>query len=124
MKYGSSGWLCQACDGQVREDQDHLVLCPGYSDLMGEEDIDDEDIAMTQTEINTICPISKVEMKKPVKNLACGHVYDKTSIEAILRQRSASVCPVVGCPVRRPVRRDQLQEDKATKRAIAKKKLH
>ena len=88
------------------------------------EDIDDEDIAMTQTEINTICPISKVEMKKPVKNLACGHVYDKTSIEAILRQRSASVCPVVGCPVRRPVRRDQLQEDKATKRAIAKKKLH
>ena len=85
------------------------------------EDIDD-DLAMTQTEINTVCPISKVEMKKPVRNSACGHVYDKASIEHILRQRPGSICPVVGCPNKMSVQRDQLKEDKATKRAIARKR--
>ena len=85
------------------------------------EDIDD-DLAMTQTEINTVCPISKVEMKKPVRNSACGHVYDKSSIEHILRQRPGSICPVVGCPNKMSVQRDQLKEDKATKRAIARKR--
>ena len=85
------------------------------------EDIDD-DLAMTQTEINTVCPISKVEMKKPVRNSACGHVYDKASIEHILRQRPGSICPVVGCPNKMSVQRDLLKEDKATKRAIAKKR--
>ena len=83
------------------------------------EDIDD-DLAMTQTEINTVCPISKVEMKKPVRNSACGHVYDKASIEHILRQRPGSICPVVGCPNKMSVQKDQLKEDKATKRAIAR----
>ena len=85
------------------------------------EDIDD-DLAMTQTEINVICPISKVEMKKPVKNSACGHVYDKASIEMILRQRPGSICPVVGCPNKRSIQKDQLREDLATKRAIARKR--
>ena len=85
------------------------------------EDIDD-DLAMTQTEINTVCPISKVEMKKPVRNSACGHVYDKASIEHILRQRPGSICPVVGCPNKMSVQKDQLKEDKATKRAIARKR--
>ena len=85
------------------------------------EDIDD-DLAMTQTEISTVCPISKVEMKKPVRNSACGHVYDKASIEHILRQRPGSICPVVGCPNKMSVQKDQLKEDKATKRAIARKR--
>ncbi len=85
------------------------------------EDIDD-DLEMTQTEINTVCPISKVEMKKPVRNSACGHVYDKASIEHILRQRPGSICPVVGCPNKMSVQRDLLKEDKATKRAIVKKR--
>ena len=85
------------------------------------EDIDD-DLEMTQTEINTVCPFSKVEMKKPVRNSACGHVYDKASIEHILTQRPGSICPVVGCPNKMSVQRDQLKEDKATRRAIAKKR--
>ena len=61
-------------------------------------------------------------MKEPVKNPVCGHVYDKASIETILRQRPGSLCPVVGCPSKRAVLKDQLREDKATKRAIARKR--
>ena len=39
-KYESTGWQCQACVGQVREDQDHLILCPGYTDLFRDMDRD------------------------------------------------------------------------------------
>ena len=98
----------------------HRTPCNDEDDEPQTEDIDD-DLAMTQTEISTTCPISKMEMKKPVKNSACGHVYDKASIEHILRHRPGSICPVVGCPNKRAVQMDHLKEDKATKRAIAKK---
>ena len=33
VKYEATGWRCQACPYMVREDQDHLTQCSGYSDL-------------------------------------------------------------------------------------------
>ena len=38
-KYEKYDWLCQACDLKVREDQDHLTKCPGYSDLLWTVDV-------------------------------------------------------------------------------------
>ena len=32
-KYKASGWMCQACNLEVREDQEHLTVCNGYEDL-------------------------------------------------------------------------------------------
>ena len=44
-KYLATGWQCQACMQQVREDQDHLVLCSGYRDLLEGKDLEsDEDL--------------------------------------------------------------------------------
>ena len=42
-KYEATGWLCQACDLRVREDQDHLGQCPGYADLRGNLNLSEED---------------------------------------------------------------------------------
>ena len=56
---------------------------------------------MTQVEINTVCSISRKEIVKPVKNILCGHKYDKHSIEALLKQNPICRCPLVGCPVPR-----------------------
>ena len=42
-KYEATGWRCQACVSQVREDQDHLGLCQGYSDLHQGLDLDMDD---------------------------------------------------------------------------------
>ena len=39
-KYESTGWLCQACSFQVREDQDHLTQCHGYTDLLQGRNLD------------------------------------------------------------------------------------
>eukprot|EP00092_Neocalanus_flemingeri_P019679 GFUD01021314.1.p1 GENE.GFUD01021314.1~~GFUD01021314.1.p1 ORF type:complete len:207 (-),score=90.28 GFUD01021314.1:108-728(-) len=83
----------------------------------------DDDLEMTQVERNTVCPISRREMVKPVKNILCGHVYDKGSMEALLNQNPKSRCPVVGCPNKAFVVRTNLREDKETKRAIAMKKV-
>ena len=42
-RYEATGWRCQACVSQVREDQDHLGLCQGYSDLRQGLDLERDD---------------------------------------------------------------------------------
>ena len=45
LRYLGTGWQCQACLEQVREDQDHLTSCSGYSDLLQGRDMEsDEDL--------------------------------------------------------------------------------
>ena len=41
-KYEESNWRCQACDLNVKEDQEHLATCEGYEDLRGDADLGDE----------------------------------------------------------------------------------
>ena len=41
-KYEESNWRCQACDLNVKEDQEHLAMCEGYEDLRGDGDLSDE----------------------------------------------------------------------------------
>ena len=38
-KYKASSWLCQACNLDVKEDQEHLTVCEGYQDLGNEEEL-------------------------------------------------------------------------------------
>ena len=42
-RYEATGWQCQACVLQVREDQDHLSLCQGYADLRQGLDLETDD---------------------------------------------------------------------------------
>ena len=39
MKYAATGWRCQACSLEVREDQEHLARCEGYSDFRAGKDL-------------------------------------------------------------------------------------
>ena len=41
-KYKATSWLCQACDLEVREDQEHLTVCEGYQDLRGDANLGNE----------------------------------------------------------------------------------
>ena len=34
--------MCQACDLEVKEDQEHLTRCRGYEDLRGDADLNME----------------------------------------------------------------------------------
>ena len=120
----------QLKDKTSKDDADHPWM-KQLSNIFENKDSDqldsgDDELAMTQAEVNTICPISRTEMSRPVRNTACGHVYDRQSIEALLAQSQKNhrqtYCPVVGCPNQQAVRRDQLKDDQATKKAIAKKR--
>ena len=42
-KYEPSNWMCQACGGVVREDQEHLTQCEGYEDLRGDHDLGNQE---------------------------------------------------------------------------------
>ena len=41
-KYQGSMWRCQACDLEVKEDQEHIAECKGYEDLRGDADLGDQ----------------------------------------------------------------------------------
>uniref|UniRef100_K3W6U2 SP-RING-type domain-containing protein n=1 Tax=Globisporangium ultimum (strain ATCC 200006 / CBS 805.95 / DAOM BR144) TaxID=431595 RepID=K3W6U2_GLOUD len=58
----------------------------------------DEDVVFQQSEStrSTICPVTQLEMEKPLRNPSCNHTYSEQGIRAHL-QRSKK-CPVAGCP--------------------------
>ena len=39
QRYAASGWRCQACSLEVREDQEHLARCAGYADFRACRDL-------------------------------------------------------------------------------------
>ncbi|XP_017265293.1 E3 SUMO-protein ligase NSE2 [Kryptolebias marmoratus] len=61
----------------------------------------DEDIAVTQSQVNFTCPLTQVEMLNPMKNKKCNHHYDEEAILGLIKKRHSQkkkcCCPVVGC---------------------------
>ncbi|XP_064501165.1 E3 SUMO-protein ligase NSE2 isoform X2 [Pseudopipra pipra] len=47
----------------------------------------DEDIAVTRSQMNFICPITQMEMRRPVRNKVCGHTYEEEAIVEIIQSR-------------------------------------
>ncbi|NWQ75289.1 NSE2 ligase, partial [Columbina picui] len=93
----------------------------------GNESIEqiDEDIAVTQSQTNFICPITQMEMKRPVRNKVCGHIYEEDAILKIIQtrkqQRKKVRCPKIGCS-HVDVKGSDLVRDEALKRAIDSQK--
>ncbi|XP_042321740.1 E3 SUMO-protein ligase NSE2 [Sceloporus undulatus] len=87
----------------------------------------DEDIAVTQSQINFICPITQEEMRKPVKNKICGHTYEKDAILELIRtkeqRKKKACCPTVGCN-NRQVKKSDLVPDEVLKRTIDSQSKH
>ncbi|NXK88063.1 NSE2 ligase, partial [Formicarius rufipectus] len=81
----------------------------------------DEDIAVTRSQTNFICPITQVEMKRPVRNKVCGHVYEEEAILEIIQSRKQKKkkvrCPKMGCS-HVDVKESDLVPDEALKRLI------
>ncbi|XP_013858834.1 E3 SUMO-protein ligase NSE2 [Austrofundulus limnaeus] len=61
----------------------------------------DDDIAVTQSQVNFTCPLTQVEMVNPMKNKKCNHHYDEEAILDLIKKKSNQKkkcrCPVVGC---------------------------
>ena len=46
-----------------------------------------EDCAVTETTISTRCPITGKEMVHPVKNVHCGHHYERDGVLSIIKAK-------------------------------------
>ncbi|XP_055287877.1 E3 SUMO-protein ligase NSE2 isoform X4 [Moschus berezovskii] len=81
----------------------------------------DEDMIVTQSQTNFICPITQMEMKKPVKNKVCGHTYDEEAvvrmIESKHKRKKKACCPKIGCS-QIDMKMSDLIQDEALRRAI------
>ncbi|XP_012532147.1 E3 SUMO-protein ligase NSE2 [Monomorium pharaonis] len=75
----------------------------------------DADLQLTDSQINVIDPISKMRMTDPVRNMVCGHVYDRESLVAMLRKNKNTRCPVVGCTSQDYIVLSQCRPDIVTK---------
>ncbi|XP_045871859.1 E3 SUMO-protein ligase NSE2 isoform X1 [Meles meles] len=93
---------------------------PADREADGTEGVD-EDMIVTQSQTNFICPITQVEMKKPVKNKVCGHTYEEEAIVRMIeskhRRKKKACCPKIGCS-HTDVRMSDLIQDEALRRAI------
>ena len=68
----------------------YKMFCVGAdeTEVIGSREIQlDDDLAMTQTEVNTKCPVTMKEMIKPVRNKHCGHNYDYSGAKQLIRNR-------------------------------------
>uniref|UniRef100_A0A8C6WYH9 E3 SUMO-protein ligase NSE2 n=1 Tax=Neogobius melanostomus TaxID=47308 RepID=A0A8C6WYH9_9GOBI len=87
----------------------------------------DEDIAVSQSQVNFTCPLTQVEMVNPVKNKKCCHYYDEEAILNLIKnrhnQRKKCRCPVVGCG-NSDVKESDLVADQVLRRKIQSQKRH
>ncbi|KAM5281301.1 E3 SUMO-protein ligase NSE2 isoform 2-T2 [Ctenodactylus gundi] len=81
----------------------------------------DEDMIVTQSQTNFTCPITQLEMKKPVKNKVCGHTYEEEAIVRIIeskhKRKKKACCPKIGCS-HTDVKMSDLIQDEVLRRAI------
>ncbi|XP_019678680.1 E3 SUMO-protein ligase NSE2 isoform X1 [Felis catus] len=108
------------------KDKDSSRAGNGRDGLQADREVDgtegvDEDMIVTQSQTNFICPITQVEMKKPVKNKVCGHTYEEEAIVRMIeskhRRKKKACCPKIGCS-HTDVRMSDLIQDEALRRAI------
>ena len=64
----------------------------------GREEEMDADILLSQVQVSTICPLTQQQLKSPMKNSRCGHVYSRLAILAHIKaKKSGAQCPASGC---------------------------
>ncbi|XP_014604230.1 PREDICTED: E3 SUMO-protein ligase NSE2-like isoform X3 [Polistes canadensis] len=80
-----------------------------------EESNSDEELQLQTDSMNVIDPISKMRIKDPIKNIACGHTYDRQNIMALLKVNKKTRCPMVGCKNTKYIEITNLQTDVAMK---------
>ncbi|KAL4617050.1 E3 SUMO-protein ligase NSE2 [Arapaima gigas] len=89
-----------------------------------EEELD-EDIAVTQSQVNFTCPLTQLEMTNPVRNKKCNHLYEQEAVFSMIKMRQNQHkkfnCPVIGCG-NKDVKQSDLVPDATMRRMIQNQK--
>ena len=57
---------------------------------------DDDDVVVEDESFDGKCTISGTLMTEPMKNDQCPHVFDKKSIDMLLKKKPVIKCPMIG----------------------------
>ncbi|KAL0840740.1 hypothetical protein ABMA28_015928 [Loxostege sticticalis] len=79
------------------------------------QNLEESDLAITESLDQHIDPITKRPISDPVKNTVCGHVYERESIINLIKRKSSTKCPVAGCGNRGPILPQHLISDEELK---------
>ncbi|KAL7745197.1 hypothetical protein ACLKA6_008248 [Drosophila palustris] len=63
-------------------------------------------------------PWTKGLMLNPVRNIKCGHHYDRDSVMSVIKSNMSVRCPVVGCASKNYIQPNHLQADVALQQKI------
>ena len=85
----------------------------------------ESDLAATSYTRSLVDPFTQRDMEEPVKNVICGHSYEKASILKMIQdsKKNGVKCPALGCANRRLMVKEDLVDDLELKRVIQKKRL-
>uniref|UniRef100_A0ACB8FEI8 Uncharacterized protein n=1 Tax=Sphaerodactylus townsendi TaxID=933632 RepID=A0ACB8FEI8_9SAUR len=82
-----SGWIkCKAASIEMNRQLKDIGVPLDAGESQANEQVD-EDLTVTQSQMNFICPITQEEMKKPVRNKTCGHTYEEEAILKIIMHK-------------------------------------
>ncbi|KAH8387600.1 hypothetical protein KR093_008083, partial [Drosophila rubida] len=83
---------------------------------------DAETVELDENDNDNICsmydPWTKGLMMNPVRNIKCGHHYDRDSVMAIIKDNLSVRCPIVGCASKTYVQPNQLVLNEALQKRI------
>lgn len=79
----------------------------------------DADMMIQETQLY-IDPFSKQQIRDPVKNTICGHVYEKKTILEAIQMNRRTRCAYMGCSNKRPVTAENLEDDHQLKAKLDK----
>uniref|UniRef100_A0A2M3ZCB6 E3 SUMO-protein ligase NSE2 n=1 Tax=Anopheles braziliensis TaxID=58242 RepID=A0A2M3ZCB6_9DIPT len=96
------------------------LLDPASADISDQQQqpASDEELIMEDDPSSMIDPILKKPLEVPVRNMVCNHVYEKSSIEQLLKMNANTRCPVVGCAAQGPVSAQFLKLDEQLVRKL------
>ncbi|CAG7835415.1 unnamed protein product [Allacma fusca] len=67
-------------------------------------------------------PLTKKEIKNPVKNKICNHIYDeKTILNYMKSQHNNVICPYAGCTNKTVLKKDHFEHDEQLVKKVSKK---
>ncbi|KAH8295784.1 hypothetical protein KR018_008913 [Drosophila ironensis] len=71
----------------------------GSSDTGAPIDLDDDDVVVqgNVAVFSVYDPWTKTLMRNPVRNKKCGHIYDRDSVMATIKDNLSISCPYMGC---------------------------
>jgi len=115
--------MMEAFEAEVKAEKKKYMDNYAGDDSADDDDVmGGDDLVMTQMEGIPLDPITKIPIQDPVRNVYCSHVYERSSIMAVIARKKKTRCPIAGCANEAQLEANHIIDDSGLKRKIQKMK--